>query len=159
MVLLCELCIWEWRECDTYVLGTFYKGYFCTRGYERRKNCKPSCSSVLFNTKTAALWLLEGINIGLSVFSLFRSPRTSKSVIGYKECTIPEHLLHVGWRNICKLPWFLWESSVSCYLLCYSCLGVCHMAPIWFPLILYSIIYIHVFLVIRGWLNAQRMDS
>jgi hypothetical protein len=27
-----------------------------------------------------------------------------------------------GWRNImmCKLPWFFRESSVSCYLLCYS---------------------------------------
>jgi hypothetical protein len=33
------------------------------------------------------------------------------------------HLLRVGWRNICKLPWFLRESSVSCYFLCYSCLG------------------------------------
>ncbi len=29
----------------------------------------------------------------------------------------------MGWSNICKLPWFLWESSVSCYLLCYSWLG------------------------------------
>ncbi len=33
------------------------------------------------------------------------------------------HSLHVGWRNICELPWFLQESSVSCYLLCYSRLG------------------------------------
>ncbi len=34
-----------------------------------------------------------------------------------------KHSLHVGWRNIiCKLSWFLRESSVSCYLLCYSCL-------------------------------------
>jgi len=32
------------------------------------------------------------------------------------------HLLHVGWRNICKLPWFLQESSVSWYSLCYSCI-------------------------------------
>ncbi len=33
---------------------------------------------------------------------------------------VNKHSLHVGWRNICKLPWFLQESSVSCYLLCYS---------------------------------------
>ena len=30
------------------------------------------------------------------------------------------HSLHVGWRNMCELPVFLRESSVSCYLLCYS---------------------------------------
>ncbi len=31
----------------------------------------------------------------------------------------------VGWRNICELPWFLQESSGSCYfLLCYSHLWI-----------------------------------
>jgi hypothetical protein len=28
----------------------------------------------------------------------------------------------VGWRKMCELLWFFRESSVSCYLLCYSCM-------------------------------------
>jgi hypothetical protein len=31
-----------------------------------------------------------------------------------------KHSLRAGWRNMCKLPGFSRESSVSCYLLCYS---------------------------------------
>ncbi len=35
----------------TYVLGTFYIRFFMYQGYESRKNCKPSCISMIRNLR------------------------------------------------------------------------------------------------------------
>ena len=45
-----------------------------------------------------------------------------------------KHSLHVGWRNMCKFPWFLWQSSVLCYLLCLLLLMYFILKKLWFTI-------------------------
>jgi hypothetical protein len=59
----------------TYVLGTFYIVFFGYQGYERRKNCKPSCMVHLGRSRNdpKVLWvfLYVGIQILVTKLRLF----------------------------------------------------------------------------------------
>ena len=106
----------------------------------------PTCTIMylrLINLKRTLLHL-AGPRNGRKVLARSRCSPTNTTVkkrfMCYVSSSFPtrKHSLRVGWRNMCELPWFFRESSISCYLLCYArvCMyffrRISHIVDSWF---------------------------
>ena len=80
MVLLFVVCGWREEAVAgvflTYVLGTFYICFFMYQGYERWKNCKPSCKGGFFSYTCTFCALLPQCCVLLYESSFLRMYRT-----------------------------------------------------------------------------------